>query len=145
MNGAPFFSFDLYSVEEPGVLHIGFKASNGLFSGYAELYCTDDSIIALGKALQSFPAHVHDEQRLEIGTDDFKENFYLYFLLRAHVADAIGHCALQIVIRENPKVPDISACQFSIPTEAAPLNRLGWRLEEFGARKVAHFRWSPLE
>lgn len=134
-----------YPYEEPDNIELRFYASNGSFSGEVDIYITPEEIIEIGSALRQFPSSINDEYLYTYGSEELANNFNRYFLLRAYTTNASGHCALQMCINSNRLTPEEGVCKFSIPAEAAAINRLGELLEHFGALEHLEIHWSPDE
>jgi len=128
--------------EEPYHLNLIFSASNGLFCGHLDFYCSVDDIKRLGKVLSIFPREASDEYIYKIGSPNPKNNCAYFFQLRAYTINMIGHCALQIRINNNEEKADEGACRFSIKVEPTELNRLGELLLTFSKLRHKELNWS---
>ena len=132
-----------YPYEEPYLIQLEFFVSNGNFRGSTDFYCDAGDLKTIGLALQNFPSKVGDEYRYEIGSENQKDQYYVYFLLRAYTIDSVGHCAIQFAININAVEPNEGICRFSIRADAASINRLGVLFEKFSRLKDFEFEWSP--
>ena len=125
--------------EEPHHLDLVFSASNGTFAGAVEYYCNTPDLEDLGKSLQAFPTTVPDAYSYETGQERFDNDFASH----VYTTDAVGHCALQVVIDNHRARPDEGACRFSIPAEPAAINRLGRLLFQFAKLRHYELKWTP--
>jgi hypothetical protein len=132
-----------YPYEEPYHLQLGFFVSNENFSGTAEIYCNAEDLKTIGIALQKFPSKLDDEYRYELGSENPKDRWHLYFLMRVYATDSVGHCAIQFAITINGDELNQRSCRFSIPAGAAAINRLGVLFEKFSKLEDFEFEWSP--
>lgn len=139
----PFLTLRRFRYEEPYNLYLELAASNGTFSGAADMYRGVEELRELGQALRHFPARVPDEVVDQYGSDDPADRFYRLVRLRAYTVNAVGHCALQVAIDLNREAPHEGACRFSIPAEPAALNRLGELLVRFAELRHVELRWTP--
>ena len=129
--------------EEPYHVNLLITADNGQFSGYLDYYCNASALTEIGKALEDFPRRVPDEYLHESGSPRPEERCAYHFALRAYTTDMSGHCALQITMANNQETPTEGSCLFSIPVEAAALNRLGKLLCQFGKLTEEEMHWAP--
>lgn len=141
---APFVIIRRTPYEEPYVLSLEIRASNGTFSGATDFYVDASEVRAMGVALTRFPSRAGDEFVYEYGSGDPADRFYRYFRMRAYTLDRAGHCALQLAMNLNESEPGEGACRFSIhPLEAAALNRLGALLVRFAELRHLELQWCP--
>lgn len=129
--------------DEPYPVHLELAVSNGTFAGAADMHRDPEELRAFGQALRRFPARVPDEVVDQYGSDDPADRFYRLVRLRAYTVSGAGHCALQVAIDLNRDAPDEGVCRFSIPAEAAAINRLGELLVRFAELRHAELRWTP--
>ena len=134
-----------YEHEEPHYIRLVFAVSDGLFSGTADIYIGIEQITALGKGLNSFPANISDEYYFEHGSEKPEDRAHSYFMIRAYVADSLGHCAKQFHINQNRPEPSEGLCKFLIQAGAAAINRLGDLFLPFSELKYFEFCWPPTE
>ena len=135
----PFVTVRRYPYEEPYLVHLEFFASNGVFGGATDLYADPETIGHIGMGLQRFPARVPDQFVYEYGSDDPADRFYRHLGIRAYTVDT----ALQFSIDRNATEPHEGVCRFSIPADAAALNRLGDLLVRFAELRHLELRWTP--
>jgi hypothetical protein len=138
----PFVTIRRMPYEEPYLLNLQVRASNGAFAGEVEIYEDTEQLRELGRALRRFPARVPDEVVKEIGSDDAKAS-YCHFRMRAFTIDRTGHCALQFIFDPHQPEPHGGSCRFSIPADPAAVNRLGDLLVRFADLRHRELRWSP--
>jgi hypothetical protein len=139
----PFLTIQRFPYEEPYHTHIQLTASNGSFGGSVDFYCNVDDFGQIGTALANFPARVGDEYVYERGSEDPADRCYRYVRLRAYTVGRRGDCALQLSMNLNGSEPGEGICRFSIPVEAAALNRLGNLLVRFGELRHLELQWTP--
>ncbi len=132
-----------YPYEEPHHIQLDFFASSDNFSGNIDFYCNTEDLKMIGKALQNFPSKIGDEYRYEVGSENSKDRWYMYFLLRVYTIDSVGHCAVQFAMNKNTSEPYEGTCRFSIQADAASINRLGVLFEKFSRLEDFEFEWSP--
>lgn len=131
-----------YEYEEPYHTQLEFEITNGQFSGRTDLYCGVQEIKAIGEGLARFPSCIDDEFRYVHGSENPEDRCYRFFLLRAYITDLAGHCALQFKVNNNTNEPLEGMCAFSIPADAAAINRLGVMLTKFAELKHLELHWS---
>lgn len=129
--------------EEPYHLQLEFFVSNDGFSGTIDFYCNAEDLKEIGISLQNFPSKIDDEYRYELGSENPKDRWSMYFLMRAYTTDSVGHCAIQFAFNINAVEPNEGICRFSIRTDAAAINRLGVLFEKFSKLEDFEFEWSP--
>lgn len=132
-----------FPYEEPHHLHLELFVSNDIFSGTIDFYCNATDLKTIGQALQSFPSRMNDEYRYELGSENPRDRWYMYFLMRTYTTDSVGHCAIQFVMNKNTVEPDEGSCRFSIQADAASINRLGVLFEKFSKLDNFELEWSP--
>ena len=128
--------------EEEYLLKLQFEATNGIFSGLLEYYCDGEDLAKIGTALSSFPQKSGDEYRYEIGSNKSGDRVNPHFVLRAFTTDALGHSAIEVTVNNYRQGAEASACSFSIPAEAAAINRLGQLFSLLGKRQCNQFIWT---
>ena len=131
--------------EEPDNTHLFISASNGEFAGTLDIYCSVGDIRKIGEGLRGFPATVGAEFRYENGSEAPEDRYQRYFLFRAFTVNRTGHCALQVIMNRNETGADDAYCRFSLPVEAAALERLGALFRKFGELEHFELDWSPTE
>jgi len=129
--------------EEPYHTQIRIVASNGAYSGTLDLYCGVDELLAIGDALNRFPAKVPDDYSYEYGSEDPAKRAYRHVRLRAYTTDLAGHCALQFEMNLNASEPDEGSCRFSIQIEPGSINRLGQLFRALHRAPMGEFEWTP--
>jgi len=124
------FAIQKIWTDTDGMLSVQLSVDRGDGNAVSQEVCFyPKSLTSFAKELQAFPASVTDEIVYEMGPKG--EDAYSWMRLRAYVFNPSGHTALQIVSRCNPSPELRSSCQFSLPIEAASLNRLGEELEHW--------------
>ena len=129
--------------EEPYDTQLEIIASNGVLYGSTDIYCNVSDLTEIGDALKAFPKSIPDEFKYEYGSSDPAMRFYHHFVLRVYTVGSWGKCALQISINQNQSEPEEGICLFSIPAEAASINRLGDLFVAFGKLQHLEFKWTP--
>lgn len=98
------------------VMSVRIAASNGAFSGVADLYASPDMFARLADEFQKFPTSGADSRELELGTFD-QTLAGGGTKLSLTCADALGHGILAIQLRGDPKRGAGSA-DFKLSVEA---------------------------
>ncbi len=143
MKEKPWILVNRFPYEEPYHTELQVQASNGRYTGDINFYCAVDDLQEIGQSLIEFPSKVPDEYRYEYGSDDPTKRWYSHFMLRAYTTDAVGHCALQLVMNLNRAEPDEGSCSFSIKVEeAAQICRLGRLFQRLREKPATSFRWT---
>jgi len=88
-----------------------------------------DDLQTFGKNLQRFPQTISDEVAWKYESIDDKSRDWL--ILRAYVYDGVGHTALEMAMNKSGTRHVRATSQFSLPVEAAALNSLGKRIEDW--------------
>ena len=132
-----------YPYEEPHLLNLHFKASNGTFAGFLEFYCNTEELIEMGNKLSNFAQKVPDEYIYEVGSTKKKDNFAYHFYFRVYTIDKVGHSAIQVIIDNNETDIDEGACKFKIPAEPIDINKLGDLLLHFSKLEHKELYWTP--
>jgi hypothetical protein len=128
--------------EEPFHLQLLLEVSNGRQTASLEIYLSIDSLRELADALEVFPRHVNDVHVLEIGTEDPRERWAYYLLIRAFVTNGLGHCALMFRLNNNRDLPYRELAEFCIEAEPANINQLGRLLRTFTKLQHTSLYWS---
>lgn len=132
----PFFKIQRFAYADPDELHLNVSASNGSFGGAVDVYCNVEDLRLIGTGLEGFPVRVGDEFVHEFG-------FNSHLRLRAYTVGKRGECALQISMDVNGIEPGEGTCRFSIPAEAAALNRLGRLFGRLTQLRHLELQWTP--
>lgn len=106
------------------VVELRFSASNGRFSGVADLYVDHDALPRLAKTLRGFPALASDRRVYEFGT--FETSFAgggVRMVFRC--LDTSGHAVVEILIRTDPGQLDgrEETASLAINVEAAAIDK----------------------
>ena len=139
----PFIQLDRYAYEEPHYLQLRFRISNGHQYGDAEIYANAEDVKDWGAALVDFPQHKAHVYLWEAGSEYQEDRYAHYMRLRCFVRDSVGHSAIQVRYSNNGEPPHKELFEFTIPVDAAALNRLGSALLRFAALEHEALFWTP--
>lgn len=120
-------TFDIVISQGTVQTHVCFWGETSLFQQF-------------GQELTAFPKSISDGVEIEIGQIGLG-SYQNYLLLRAYCYDANGHSALKIVTHNNEAEPQTQRIEFSIPAEAAALNRLGNQLKSWEPAVTPELAW----
>ena len=118
------------------------RASNGSFSGVADVVVAADFARHLAETVVGFPRAAADRRSAELGTFD-PEYAGGGVRLDFHTIDGAGHAVVDVVLRTDPHAGSPETAAFVIPLEAARIDEFiaqlgGMSLEPgAGARLVA--------
>ncbi|WP_051122401.1 hypothetical protein [Leptospira wolbachii] len=130
-----------YPYEEPYLLNLLIKATNGIFTGELEIYDSTDSLKNCANCLMNFPKCATDEFIWELGSEDKINRFVFFFKFRVYITDSTGTCAINVRFNNNQKPPDLAISEFSIKTDAAGINNLGKLFLTFSELKKETLIW----
>jgi hypothetical protein len=139
---SPGIKITRYPYEEPYHLNLRIAASNGRLAGNLEYYCNASDLSSLGKQLAGFSGRKSDEIIYELGSEKPEDRFAFFLSLKVKALNSLGRCAVLIRLNNNQTIPEREVSEFSIPVEAADVNRLGALFLEFSRLKHRAFDWS---
>ncbi|HEX8330159.1 MAG TPA: hypothetical protein VF629_21675 [Hymenobacter sp.] len=93
-----------------------------------------------GKKLLDFPKNVAETVSFEAGYAEHPSVFG-YLRIEAYCASPVGHTALRIIAENNKNPPGHHRFEFSIPSEAASLNKLGAQLANWQVETTPQIIW----
>ena len=109
-------------------------------NAHVYFYCDADTFAAFGKALIAFPQSATDTVSFEVGQAGHPSSFG-YLLINAYCASPAGHTALKIIVDNNEEGAVHHRFEFSIPSEAAAINKLGVLLANWQMKTNPHIVW----
>jgi hypothetical protein len=141
----PYIKITRNPYEEPYHLNLIIEASNGKTSGMLEYYCNASDLVEISKSFINFPSGTPDKYLYELGSENPEDRFAFYFKLKCYTIDAVGHCAIQLKMNNNSDCPDEGMCEFSIPADAADINRLGELIKKFSQLENTSLIWNVID
>jgi hypothetical protein len=110
------------------------RASNGVFTGQADVYADAESLLEFAGVLRGFPKSREDTREFELGSFDAAHvgggAGFRFFCL-----DSVGHASAEARLRSDPKVKGgvSDTVLLHIPVEAAALDSFVAQLERMEA------------
>jgi hypothetical protein len=103
------------------VVELLVNASNGTFSGAAQVYERHSAPAQLAEGLRGFPETVADIREFVLGT--FRPDLAGGGArLRFRCVDAVGHAIVEVEIRADPQRRGHQTAAFAMPIEAAAID-----------------------
>ncbi|MFT5822379.1 MAG: hypothetical protein ACI8ZM_003635 [Crocinitomix sp.] len=123
--------------EEPYLLNLIFKASNGYQTGELEIYVHPEDLSELAGNINNFPQSLKHEYPWVFGSENKADNFAYYFKLLFCPIDAGGNCNLVVSMNNNESdLRELEVSHFTIKCSTEELNMLSILLLKFsGASK----------
>ena len=140
MNTAVVFRRYPDAEEEPDLIKLEIFAANARYAfRSSEFYCGTREVAEFGALLARFPVSAADRPEFSPRTMNGGDD-----LLRVVASLEGARTVLHVRMKERgiPKVFS-GAAEFSIPAEAAAINRLGALLQTFSQLKHCELRWTP--
>jgi hypothetical protein len=116
---------------DDGMLEVRISLSGQERAAWVEMYAYPENFEEFGRKLIEFPRSISDEVVLALGSSAKEESDQ--FALRAYVYDGAGHSAIEFNAITNEEPLPRATFKFSVPIEAASLNRLGESLVAWSA------------
>ena len=127
VDSEPHCTFDL-DIKSPQVkTHLSF-------------YGHTDEFAEFGRELVKFPERISHTVSFELGNAN-RAYAMEYLLISAYCVDPQGHTALRIIIDNGASGADYHRFEFSIPSEAASINKLGALLASWNVSNTPEITW----
>ena len=126
--------------EEPYYTRLFISASNGLFSGYLQVFIDIDDLVVMADALEKFPLKAGEEYKYVLGSEDQPETYAYLFVFRAHTRDSLGHSAIDLSMMDFQ-----GTAKFSIEADPLAINKLGKSLRRMKNFEKCQLVWTPEE
>jgi hypothetical protein len=133
--------FEALPYDEDDVLRFSVFASNGGFSGLAELYQSVASVEQFGTALMTFPQNIQHTVSFEYG--DGSAEWPYHVVLRAQVMDSAGHSAIFVRIQSFCSAIEAALSEFLLLAEPVAINELGRHIAYWSSNPDEPLVWQP--
>lgn len=127
--------------DAPGMLDLTLEASNGLYSGYANLIVESWHLAKFAAQLAGFPASLADQVRLELG--DESGEFPYYIFLCAQNGSAVNEFGIFMKLRSMCGFRENAYAEFFILAEPSSINELGNAIIDWLELPDEILLWSP--
>jgi hypothetical protein len=111
------------------------QASNGRFSGQADLYANKDVAVEVAVALRGFPSSTSDERTIELGALN-ETHAGGGVRVRFRCTGSAGHAVAEILIRGDSSGSETEAgeARLHVPVEASAIDAFVRQLQRFEAK-----------
>jgi hypothetical protein len=119
------------------VVELLVNASNGTFSGEAQVYECHGAPVQLAEGLRGFPDTVADTREFVLGT--FRPDLAGGGArLRFRCVDAVGHAIVEVEMRADPRRRGHYTAAFAMPIEAAAIDHFVEQLGSMTLERDSH-------
>jgi hypothetical protein len=126
------------SVDYDGDVRFDVTISKGKIETHSHFYADVDTWKQFGEQLTTFPKNVADK---EVFDASYNGPYRDSLLLEAYCYNTQGHTAVRVSADNNEPPPNRCQLDFSIPAEAASINRLGQLLLNWQVENDSEIIW----
>lgn len=130
--------------DDDGLFEFEIKLTNGKTSTSLKFWGYWDNFKEFGDRLTEFPKTIKDNVIYELGEDksNGQVKWAYYMLLNVFCFDSAGQSAIKVIVDNHADVPSYQRSEFYIQSEAASINQLGQRLQNWNPESIKEIEWT---